>query len=198
MIGASNDRRKFGNRAVRAFRQQGYTVIPINPHEREVEGLKAYASVLDVPGPIDMASFYVPPEIGEQVIDEVAQKGIAEVWLNPGSESDALIARARAAIACPSSPAASSPSARIPVRTCRPWPILSIITLVETSHAQQKSDFNKSVHAKQAPGSGADRESSASRRRPPARATAPAEPRRAKPNSASPRGVPARGSTSPI
>jgi len=96
VIGASSNRSKFGNRAVRAFQKQGYTVVPINPHEVEVEGLKAYASVLDVPGPIDMASFYVPPEIGERLIDEIARKGIAEVWLNPGAESDALIARARA------------------------------------------------------------------------------------------------------
>jgi uncharacterized protein len=96
VIGASNNPRKFGNKAVRAYRQQGYTVIPINPHEREVEGLKAYASVLDVPGSIDMASFYVQPEVGEQVIAEVAQKQIPEVWLNPGADSDALIERARA------------------------------------------------------------------------------------------------------
>ncbi len=96
VVGASSNRRKFGNRAVRAFRQQGYTVVPINPHEAEVEGLKAYPSVLDVPGTIDMASIYVPPEIGEQVIEEIARKGIAEVWFNPGAESDALIARARA------------------------------------------------------------------------------------------------------
>jgi uncharacterized protein len=96
VIGASSNRSKFGNRAVRAFRQQGYTVIPINPNEQEVEGLKSYASVLDVPGPIDMASLYLPPEIGEQVIADIAQKGIAEVWLNPGAESDELIARARA------------------------------------------------------------------------------------------------------
>jgi predicted CoA-binding protein len=95
VIGASSDRRKFGNRALRAFRDQGYTVIPINPNEQEVEGLKTYASVLDVPGPIDMASFYVQPEVGERVIDEVARKGIAEVWLNPGADSDELIARAR-------------------------------------------------------------------------------------------------------
>ena len=95
VIGASNDRRKFGNRAVRAYVREGYTVVPINPHEQAVEGLKAYPSVLDFPGPIDMASFYVPPEIGEQVIAEVARKGVAEVWLNPGAESDALIARAR-------------------------------------------------------------------------------------------------------
>jgi predicted CoA-binding protein len=96
VIGASSNRNKFGNRAVRAFQQQGYTVVPINPHEAEVEGLKSYASVMDVPGPIDMASIYLPPEIGEQVIDEIARKGIPEVWLNPGAESDALIARARA------------------------------------------------------------------------------------------------------
>ena len=96
VIGASSNRQKFGNRAVRAFQQQGYTVIPINPHETDVEGLKTYASVLDVPGPVDMASFYVPPDVGEQVIEDVAKKGITEVWLNPGAESDALVARARA------------------------------------------------------------------------------------------------------
>ena len=95
IIGASSNPRKFGNRAVRAFRRQGYTVFAINPHEGEVEGLKTYASVLDVPDVIDMASFYVPPEVGEKVIVEVARKGIAEVWLNPGSESDALIQLAR-------------------------------------------------------------------------------------------------------
>lgn len=96
VIGASNDRSKFGNRAVRAYLQGGYTVIPINPHESEVEGLKAYKSVLDVPGAIDMASFYVPPDVGQQVMDEVAKKGVAEVWLNPGAESDRLIRHAQA------------------------------------------------------------------------------------------------------
>ena|SRR6188768_346863 len=96
VIGASSDRRKFGNRAVRAFVRQGYTVIPINPHEDEIEGLTVYKTVLDVPGPIDMATFYLPPDIGEQVIEDVAKKGVAEVWLNPGSESERLIRRAKA------------------------------------------------------------------------------------------------------
>jgi len=95
IIGASSERSKFGNRAVRAFRQQGYTVVPINPHEDQIEGLKAYKSVLDVPGAIDIVSFYVPPDVGEQVMDEVARKGVPEVWLNPGAESERLIRRAR-------------------------------------------------------------------------------------------------------
>src|SRR3954462_6917554 len=93
VIGASNDRRKFGNKALRAFVSQGYTVVPINPREAEVEGLKAYGSVLEFPGAIDMASFYVPPAVGEQVIEEIARKQIPEVWLNPGAESDELVAK---------------------------------------------------------------------------------------------------------
>jgi len=96
IVGASSDRRKFGNKAVRAFQRQGYHVVPVNPHESEIEGLKTYKSVLDVPGPIDMATFYVPPEIGESLIDEMAAKQIPEVWLNPGAESDRLVSRARA------------------------------------------------------------------------------------------------------
>jgi predicted CoA-binding protein len=96
VIGASSNRQKFGNRAVRAFLNEGYTVVPINPNEPEVEGLATYASVLDVPGPIDMATFYVPPDVGLAVIEDVARKGISDVWLNPGADSDALITRARA------------------------------------------------------------------------------------------------------
>ena len=96
VIGASSKRHKFGNKALRAFVSQGYTVLAINPNEREVEGLKTYASVLDVPGPIDMATVYVPGHIGVRVMDDIAQKKIPEVWLNPGADDDAVIARAKA------------------------------------------------------------------------------------------------------
>jgi len=96
VIGASSNRAKFGNRAVRAFERQGYTVIPINPHEAEVEGHKTYPSVLDVPGPIDMATVYVPGAVGVKILDEIARKGIPEVWLNPGADEPQVLDRARA------------------------------------------------------------------------------------------------------
>jgi predicted CoA-binding protein len=96
VIGASSDRAKFGNKAVRAFARQGYTVVPIHPKEETIEGLKAYKSVLEVPGPIDMASMYLAPAIGLTVIEDVAKKGIPEVWLNPGADSPELADRARA------------------------------------------------------------------------------------------------------
>ena len=95
VIGASSDRNKFGNKALRAFARQGYAVIPINPNESEVEGYRTYPSVLDVPGAIDMATFYVQPEVGVRVMEEVAQKKISEVWLNPGADDPIVVRRAR-------------------------------------------------------------------------------------------------------
>ncbi len=95
VIGASSNRAKYGNRALRAFQRQGYTVIAINPNETEVEGHRAFASVLDVPGEIDMATVYVPAEPGVKVMAELARKGIKEVWLNPGADDPAVVARAR-------------------------------------------------------------------------------------------------------
>ncbi|MEW6321143.1 MAG: CoA-binding protein [Acidobacteriota bacterium] len=96
VVGASADRRKFGNKAVRAFREAGYTVVPITPRYAEVEGLKAYASVREVPGPIDMATVYVPPEVGVAIMDDLAAKGVGEVWLNPGADEPEVVERARA------------------------------------------------------------------------------------------------------
>ncbi len=95
VIGASNDRRKFGNKAVRAFRRQGHTVVPVNSHEGTIEGERAYRSVLDYEGPIDEATLYLPPAAGVAVMDEIAQKKIPVVWLNPGADDPRVVARAR-------------------------------------------------------------------------------------------------------
>ena len=95
VIGASSDRHKFGNKALRAFQRQGYRVSPVNPNEREVEGLPTYASVLDVPDAIDMATVYVQPDVALRLLDDFEKKAIPEIWVNPGAESDELLAEAR-------------------------------------------------------------------------------------------------------
>jgi uncharacterized protein len=95
VVGASSNRSKFGNKALRAFVEQGYRVLAINPNEAAVEGLKTYASVLDVPDPIDMATVYVQPEVTLRLLDEFQQKRIPEIWVNPGAEDDQVMAEAR-------------------------------------------------------------------------------------------------------
>jgi len=91
VIGASNDRAKFGNKAVRAFRQQGYTVYPVNPKEKEIEGLPAYKSILEVPVRPQMVSVYVPPPVLVKILPDIAAKGCDELWLNPGAESEEVL-----------------------------------------------------------------------------------------------------------
>ena len=96
IIGASADRRKFGNKAVRAFAAKGFQVFPVHPTATEIEGHKAYRSLLDVPAEkLDRASLYLPPVLGVQVLDEIARKGVAELWVNPGAESDELFDKAK-------------------------------------------------------------------------------------------------------
>jgi len=94
IIGASNDRFKYGNRAVRAYLAQSWTVYPVNPKEDQVEGLTCYPSVADIPAPVDRASLYVPPAVGIQLLDAIRARGAKELWVNPGAGSPALIARA--------------------------------------------------------------------------------------------------------
>ena len=95
VIGASSNRNKFGNKALRAFERQGYSVLAINPNEAEVEGHRTFASVLDVPGTIDMATVYVPATAGVGVMEQLAKKGVGEVWLNPGADDDDVVDRAK-------------------------------------------------------------------------------------------------------
>jgi hypothetical protein len=95
IIGASSNRGKFGNKALRAFERKGYRVLAINPNEKEVEGHRTFASVLDVPEAIDMATVYVPADVGVRVMADLAKKQIPEVWLNPGADDDEVVARAK-------------------------------------------------------------------------------------------------------
>jgi predicted CoA-binding protein len=97
VIGASADRSKYGNKSVRAHLSQGFTVYPVNPRGGVIEGLTAYARLADVPEDrLDRISMYVPPAVGLGMLDEIVAKGCGELWLNPGSESDELIAAAEA------------------------------------------------------------------------------------------------------
>ncbi len=94
IIGASSNRAKFGSTAVRAFVQQGFAVYPVNPNETEIEGLPAFKSIADIPVRPQMVSVYLPPQVLLKVLPDIAARGCDELWLNPGTESDEVLAEA--------------------------------------------------------------------------------------------------------
>ncbi|MFN0196732.1 MAG: CoA-binding protein [Planctomycetaceae bacterium] len=92
IIGASTDRRKFGNISVRAHQQAGYEVFPVHPKADEIEGLKTYPSLGALPvEQLDRVSLYVPPAVGMTLLNEIAAKSPREVWFNPGTADPALL-----------------------------------------------------------------------------------------------------------
>lgn len=96
ILGASTNREKYGNKAVRAYLNQGYRVFPVTPNADEVEGQKAYPALGDIPADsLDRVTVYLPPKVGITLLDDIRRCGAREVWLNPGSESPELIQRAK-------------------------------------------------------------------------------------------------------
>jgi predicted CoA-binding protein len=96
VVGASSNRSKYGNKSVRAHVAKGWDVYPVNPNDVEIEGLTAYASIRDVPVErLDRVSLYLPPRVALKVLDEIAEKGCNELFLNPGSDSPEVVERAQ-------------------------------------------------------------------------------------------------------
>lgn len=97
VIGASHDPAKFGHKAVVAYQRQGHEVLPVNPSAESVAGIPCYPDVTSPPGPIDRATLYLPPEIGIDILQPLADRGdVGELYVNPGAESPALLERAKA------------------------------------------------------------------------------------------------------
>ncbi|HEU4365048.1 MAG TPA: CoA-binding protein [Candidatus Krumholzibacteria bacterium] len=94
VIGASNNHAKFGNKAVRAYLAHGHSVFPVNLRETVIEGLPVFRSITDLPVDLDATLVYLPPAITIQVLPAIARKGPGQLFLNPGSEDDAVVARA--------------------------------------------------------------------------------------------------------
>ena len=92
VVGASQDRDKFGNRVFRSLRDAGYIVYPVNPRGGNIEGADAYSSLADLPESVEVIDLVVPPAVTEQVVEEANQLGLARIWMQPGAESEQAIA----------------------------------------------------------------------------------------------------------
>ena len=97
VVGASRDRAKYGNKVLRAYRQNQREVFAVNPHADEVEGQPAFADLQSIPAKVDAVSIITPPQVTEDVVEQAIALGIENLWMQPGAESDAAVDRAERA-----------------------------------------------------------------------------------------------------
>jgi uncharacterized protein len=97
VVGASEDRSKYGNKVLRCYLQNRKSVIPVNPKAATVEGIATVATVADLPDNVKSISVITPPTVTEKVVEAAIARGITNIWMQPGAESDAAIERCKAA-----------------------------------------------------------------------------------------------------
>jgi hypothetical protein len=96
VVGSFRDESKIAYSIVRhLLAAKKYEVFPVNPAKKEVDGLKVYPGVTDLPEGIELVDLVTPPEASLQIVDQCARKGIANIWLQPGACDEKVIAACR-------------------------------------------------------------------------------------------------------
>lgn len=87
VVGVSRERHHFGNAACKTLREKGYRVYPIHRRAAEIDGMKCYSRLADLPEPVGGVLIVVPPWEAIDVIRDAAAAGITRVWLQQGAQS---------------------------------------------------------------------------------------------------------------
>jgi predicted CoA-binding protein len=97
VVGLSSNtwRASFG--VSRFMQTMGYEITPVNPLEKEVLGHKAYATLDEVPGPIEIVNIFRRSEFVPEVVDAAIRRQAKVVWMQEGVIHEEAAARARAA-----------------------------------------------------------------------------------------------------
>jgi predicted CoA-binding protein len=96
VVGASRDRRKYGNKVLRCYLQHGLEVYAVNPNATVVEGVASVSSLRHLSTPVRGISVITPPDVTERIVEAAPAAGAELVWMQPGAESAAAVARAEA------------------------------------------------------------------------------------------------------
>ena len=91
IVGATDDPQKYGNEIFKNLLSRGYEVYPVNPRLKELEGVKCYPTLSDIPVRVDVVDIVVPPMVAEEVVKEARRLGLERIWLQPGAESEAIV-----------------------------------------------------------------------------------------------------------
>ena len=90
LIGASNDKNKYGNKILLDLISKGHNVVPINPKENIIAGLKSYSNVSELIEKPSIINFVVPPNVGFELTKDLVESDFDNFWYQPGAESEEI------------------------------------------------------------------------------------------------------------
>jgi predicted CoA-binding protein len=97
VVGLSDNPWRDSNYVATYLLEQGYLILPVNPHVSRVLGLKAYADLLSTPGPVEVVEVFRRADAIAGVVDQAIEVGAKAIWIEGGFIDAALAARTREA-----------------------------------------------------------------------------------------------------
>ncbi|MCC7496014.1 MAG: CoA-binding protein [Bryobacterales bacterium] len=97
VVGLSSRRMRPSYGVSEYMQRAGYRIIPVNPRETSVLGEKAYASLEDVPGPVDIVNIFRRSEFVPEIVDAAIRIGAKAVWMQEGVVNEEAASKAKAA-----------------------------------------------------------------------------------------------------
>ena len=97
VVGLSAKRLRPSHGVAEYMQRAGYRIIPVNPHETEVLGEKAYARIEDVPEPIDIVDVFRRSEFVPEIVEAAIRVRAKAVWMQEGVVDEEAAKKARAA-----------------------------------------------------------------------------------------------------
>jgi len=91
VVGSFRNEQKVAYQIVRNLLSRGYEVYPVNPNTKEVAGLKCYKSIIELPDGIEGLDIVTPPMATEKIVEDALKKGIRNIWIQPGAESEKAV-----------------------------------------------------------------------------------------------------------
>jgi predicted CoA-binding protein len=95
VVGVSLDQAKYGNKVFRDMVKAGWHVDGVRLGGGETAGRKLYSTLADLSEVPDIVVTVVPPAVTEKIVDQCIEKGVKHVWMQPGSESETAIQKAK-------------------------------------------------------------------------------------------------------
>lgn len=94
VVGTTQNKESFGYKMFKTLKDHGYKVYPVTPKYEEIDGIKAYKSIKDIPKEIDVVGFIVNPKVGLSIIEDVIDLGIKNIWMQPGTRDPKIVKKA--------------------------------------------------------------------------------------------------------
>lgn len=97
VVGLSSERYRPSYEVAQYLQRHGYSITPVNPNEREVLGVKSYASLKDLPEPPEVVDIFRRAEFLDEIVDQAIEVGAKAVWIQQGIINVAAARKAREA-----------------------------------------------------------------------------------------------------